>query len=218
VDLLVRGRYVAQPGFPSHQQDALWSGELRGIVPGTTGLVVTASPTPRDRKLRVVVLSPKGDPVPHATVYFQPAPPGRDARPPRTGKDGSVTLTELPASEIEVRVSFQIPKDFVPPQAATVVPDGQELVLRCREGVALMGVVVFADGTPAAGAHVNAFRDGVLLAGRADDAGRFRIFVPADGEGPIRLFAGHPGGADGKMRNGQVDVDSPAGEVRLELK
>jgi RNA polymerase sigma-70 factor (ECF subfamily) len=217
VDLLVRGRYVAQKGFPGHQHDALWSGELRGVTPGTTDLVVTARPTPRDRKVRVVVLTPDGKPLPGATVYFQPAPPDRVARPPLTEADGSVTLAELPASEVEIRVSFRSQKDFVPPKSATVLPDGQEVVLRCREGTPLSGVVVLSDGTPASGANVNVLRDGVLVAGRADDAGRFRILVPAEGEGPIRLFTSFPG-ADGKMKSGQVVVDSPEDEVRLELE
>ncbi|MHC4136984.1 MAG: sigma-70 family RNA polymerase sigma factor [Planctomycetota bacterium] len=217
VDVLVRGRYVSQKGLPGHQQDTLWSGELRGVAPGATGLTLVARPVPRDRKVRVVVLTPDGDPLPGVTVYFQPAPLDHAARPPVTGADGSVTLAELPASEIEIRVSFQSQKDFVPPKPATVVPESQEVVLRCREGILLSGVVVLAGGTPASGASVNALRDGILVVVRADDAGHFRVLVPVEGEGPLRLFTNYPG-PDGKTHSGHVHVDSPEDEVRLELR
>lgn len=217
LDLLVRGRYVPQKGMPGYQHDLLWSGELRGVVPGTSDLVITARPTPRDRNLRLVVLTPDGAPLPDAAVYFQPAPPERTARPPLTGKDGGVTLEELPAREIQIRVSFRSQQDFVPPELVTVMPDGQKVVLRCREGVALCGVVVLAGGTPAAGANVNAVRDGTQVSGRADGAGRFRVFVPAEDEGPIRVFTSYAG-TDGKTYVGSVLVDSPAKDVRLELK
>ena len=136
---------------------------------------------------------------------------------------GSPRMVTGPSEEVHVRVApgeaKGLPENVVRPHVARVVPEGQEVVLRFREGVFLTGKVLDAKGKAVMGAVVTLMtRDGAWSSGTAltDEGGRFRIAGVPGAE--HRLNAFHRS-RDGVMFAGALNAVVPEeGEVEVKLQ
>ncbi|MFI5401432.1 MAG: hypothetical protein ACHQ1G_00630 [Planctomycetota bacterium] len=177
---------------------------------GATGVEVRLRRLARDRALRVKVVFPDGSPAPGITVHA-------DKSRADTGDDGVATLTGLPAREVVVNALAPMDRaDVAVPAALKVVPTGQEVTLALRKALAVSGVVMMPDGTPAAHAFVMVQRaDRVTYAAEAAADGTFAVRVPADEAGPWTVYAA---ARDKKSRGEAKDVRTGDAGVRIELK
>lgn len=216
-DLVVTGKHVPfRGGGGGYIRDSGVEGELLGVAAGSRDVVLRAHRVQTTRTLLVHVLAPDGSPQQGARVPY-PSEPGQARRQPAlTDADGVAILTNLPAREITVSAHGGN-RRHVPPKVLTVVPNGQEVVLRFRMGIALPGLVVDTGGRPVSGVTILARGGGQLLCQTFSDArGRFELLVPSDEH--IDIDAWH------RVENGKNLVARRRGlragdvdELRLEL-
>lgn len=208
-------REVAQGTY--YDSDMPWRGELKGVSPGSEGLVMRLIAIPADRALVVRVVDPGGKPVAGVSVLLAPWPSNRQpTRAPATDRDGVVRFDGLVARE--TRVSVRLPSDstFAIPPPETVMPNGQTVEIALRRAVTLAGTVVNGDGKPVARAFLMLFDGDTMLASGSTAAnGRFALRVPADLGHPMKLRYGVPS----ERRWGDRDnVDPATGELTLVLE
>lgn len=197
------------------------AGRLDGVAAGTRGVVIRARRVAVDRTLRVQVVDPDGNGVAGARLVV-PEMAAQANREARTGDDGYLNLEALPAAPFDVAVQNARAwrAKWAAPHPVRVVPAGQEIVLRFRATVAVTGRVLLPDGSPYR--HlVELWRDRTFLASaRTDESGAFRVPVPADEPGPVRVqvrpwqFAPHR-----DLATAEVDGVEPGGpEVVIRLR
>ncbi len=177
-------------------------GERKDVLAGTQDLILEARRVPLDRTLRVRVVTPDGTGVPDMQIVPLDARGWRPAEGAQaTDASGTLELAALPAAEFVVRLWSDPPAPWAPPKQLDlkVVPNGQEIVFRFREGKPIRGVVRKPDGTGAR-AGVRAWRgeESVAFARCADD-GTFVLHVPAEEPEPVRLVAYGDEGPEGEL-------------------
>ena len=168
-------------------------GRLEGVNGGDTGLVIHARSLPQDRSLDVLVLMPDGLPVPGAPVsaHLYSAQQPLPLRP--SSRSGRAFFERLQAAQYALAAELPTGHPgrtaWVPPNE-TVTPQGQEVVLRFREGDRVAGRIVDAAGTPIAGATVEIYAGRQRLASHVSgNDGRFAFAVSPDATQPLYLFA-----------------------------
>ncbi len=168
---------------PSHQ-DAGLVARADDVRPGAD-VLLRCSPLHTERSVTILVVSPEGLPVPDAGVYVQRGTAWSQRY--STDATGHAVIERLPEWEIQVYVSQPAEADFLPPPAATVVPNGQVLRLVCRPASLITGTVVGRDGSPLP-YSVNATRAGERVAvARMQPRGRFVVLLPIGETEPVRL-------------------------------
>jgi hypothetical protein len=135
---------------------------------------------PAFRKLVVRVTDPAGKPLAGVEVY---AFWEEDCDWTTTDAGGRAVLDQIKAEVVDLSTELNAPGN-VPLRPGTYVtgvrPEGQEVVVVMEEGTTLSGVVLGADGKPAAKARVSASCEAREDAGQwdeADEAGRFLLRV-----------------------------------------
>jgi protocatechuate 3,4-dioxygenase beta subunit len=161
-----------------------WTGRLEGVPGGATGVELRVRRVEQNRSLRVKVVYPDGAPAADIMVYA-----GRNRA--TTDAGGIAEFTGLTASEIGVGASRPKERDdLLWPKARNLVPNGQEVTLTLRTTLAIFGVVLMPDGTPAVGASVKIREEGRTRYGaRTDTQGKFTASVAADEPGPWTVSA-----------------------------
>ncbi len=211
VDLVIAGQFVKSGHgtslSPTH------TGRLDRVAAGSKDVTLVAAPIASDRALRVRVLTPDGKPVESARVYFTPAPPNRTFRAYETNAEGWVDLDELPATTISVGAFLHRGTEFVSPQPAALVPNGQVVTLRCRRGVLIDGKVTLPDGTGAEGARVTVQCEKQFYTAVCDADGKFQMTVP-DAECKIAAHLM----VEGTVRFHAIPRDLRPGAKHVELK
>jgi hypothetical protein len=140
------------------------------------------------------VLAPDGTPLKGAQVYARTATgvlvPGANVL---ADASGSASLHGLPDGDIGVwakTVKHPGAEDWIEPSAFPLLPEGQNVTLRFRDGLRVRGRVVGAEGQPVAEAFVSAYRKSDLLRTAQTDAeGAFSLLVARDAEMPLKLIA-----------------------------
>ena len=216
VDLRLTGRKKPMSaGFTS--ESVAYSGELRGVRDGSAGVELHCIAVPADGTLTVRVLTPDGEPLKGVQVSVQGHADG--PRNVHTAGDGRAHFENLLQRELTVGVLWRTDlarsADFVQPKQETAVPNGQEIVMRCRSGFALHGIATLLDGKPAAGGSV------VVIVGKQTYMsitgvdGRFRILIAEDEAGESVRVSGflrsgkdlYQGNVEGVMpRDGEVEI------------
>jgi protocatechuate 3,4-dioxygenase beta subunit len=152
---------------------------LRGVKPGTTGLVVTVLDGGR---ISGRVVDASGAPVP-AGVGVQANGKGLGSWPPEPGAssftttdaDGRFTLTGLADTAYSVGAGGH-PSDFVrASNPQQVAPGSADVEIRVERGAAIAGRLVDAKGVALKGGVVEARQEHVLLPVSLDDQGRFSM-------------------------------------------
>ncbi len=177
------------------EKDVGLSARTTGAKAGTD-VVLRCERIAMGRSLRVRVVSPGGDPVPDAVVDV--SGPHRSSRA-TTDAEGRAVFTDLAARPAEVEAATET--DWIGPVPLEVVPADQEVVLRCRRGVPLTGVVVDADGTSIS-ACVDVWEGNAFIGSTHAPEGRFELTVP-EGAGPFRVVA-------------RIDYEDPPREVEVD--
>jgi len=204
-------------------------GELRGVRAGTEELVVRARRLPLDREIHVRVLDPDGRPVGRIRVGATDV--WRNSYGSgQTDETGSAQLTRLP--HIELTVSAVLASEisskgysepaaklpWAPPVPQRVPPDSRDVVLVFREALTVSGVVVQADGTPAARCHVTAYEAGRRLESvDTGQDGRFELSVPREVREHLRLTAWLKVGVGAWVTAESNDVWPGQANLRLRL-
>jgi RNA polymerase sigma-70 factor (ECF subfamily) len=139
------------------------------------------------RTLKVRVVDLEGRPIPKMPVLI-PNPKNRTY--PVTDEDGRLTVEDLLAEEITLSVSLPtlivggpppIPAGTVLPAPVKVVPNGQEITLQLRKGVAVTGIVYGSDGRPVEKARVDIQTADLNLASDLTGPdGRFKVWIAPD--------------------------------------
>jgi protocatechuate 3,4-dioxygenase beta subunit len=163
-----------------------------------------------DRTLRVRVVEPDGAPAAGVLVLA-----GR-ART-KTDSDGVAEFTGLPNTSIGVNAHSPPSRtDRVHPNALTLVPAGQEVMLAFRAAATISGVVLMPDGTPAVGANIEIRQSNRLRYHyHSDHQGSFTAAVAADEPGPWTVHAELRGkGLKGRAK----EVCTGAAGLRIQLK
>jgi len=198
VDLVFAGA-VQEGGVIAHE----WKGVLRGVSAGARDQVLRLRELEK-RPLIVRVVDPDGNPVAGLSVHCMPPAPRQPYA--ATGGDGRAVFEALPRRKCTIRVlgSSRPAGEFVPPESVEVVPDGQEITLKCLPGRSIRGRV---NVEARAGVRVQQDVDGKLChLGYADSEpdGSFRVGVPASaGNGPFVVEARVR--SRGKMLSGRVE-------------
>ncbi|MHC4956284.1 MAG: carboxypeptidase regulatory-like domain-containing protein, partial [Planctomycetota bacterium] len=217
-DLVFKG--FGRKGERSVDLNSPYVGVLRAVTPGATGVTMRLRGIDSDRSLTVRVLTPDGRPMKGIRIFTQQA-----NRFFVTDEDGRYTFTGLLAREATVQA---FPDDrnaagLVPPVAAVVVPEGQEIEMRFRKGTPLLGSV--SPGPGEQGHIYVVLYDGkrAIATANCDKEGRFELLLALDaGNGPFRIQAIESRSRTGsgtKRRNGEIDgvtLDGP--EPRIELR
>jgi hypothetical protein len=195
--------------------DEDFEGALDGVAAGTSGVVLRARRVPKDRTLSVVVVDPDGSPLPGAfvAVALRVVVQMRNA-----DADGRCRLEGLPGRELSV-AAWSLGGDVhATSRPVSMVPNGQEIVVRLRRANPVRVVLVDASGAAVSvrGVYVSARAGGSSGAwARSDESGRLVLSIPADEPGLWRLEARED--PDGTVL-GADDVSVPtAREVRLPI-
>jgi hypothetical protein len=160
----------------------LLEGELRGLRPDATDVVLQTRVVPLDREMTVVVLEPDGRPAAGAEVEAWIAP-GRSAPRVVTGLNGRAYLKGLPAAPVSIHATLAADHphrtDWIAASVASASVDAGEIELTFTEGRRVAGVVRSPDGRPLAGASIWVYRSQEVFAQlTSDDAGRFAFAAP----------------------------------------
>jgi len=206
----VRGKRSLDSNMP-------YAGKLEGVAAGSKGLVLRLRPLADDRTVTVRVVDPDGKPMPRMRVF---TPSHR--RFVETDADGRVTLKDMLARPTKVHVfpDARNAPGLVPPAGVEIVPNGQEIEIRFRKGVALRGIVVRRQGSK--GNIFVVVSSGKTTVGTAncDDDGRFEVFLDPDvGDGPFRIRAVEAARRDPRAPLNEIEgvmLDGP--EPRIEMK
>lgn len=197
-----------------------YAGSLVGVRAGSTDLVLRAARAPADRRLRVVVLDPEGRPAVGVTVTPPPEWMGRVAAGPETDAAGVVEWLDLIARPASFSV-WPGPASagagrWLWESVGPVVPDGQTVTVRLREGVRVSGIVLRPDGTPVRRANVLARRGEETVGGaQSGEDGRFSILLDPTRHLPFDLRASDP--EDARSEATLPDLRAGAEDVTLRL-
>ena len=196
-------------------------GRFDGVTAPATGIAIRLHEAERDRSLAVRVLDLDGKPVAGMKVLVIGAAGRREGV---TDADGRTRFDGLEAVEVEVLVLADrpgaLPAGSLVPEPARAVPGEAEVVLRCRAGVPVDGVVFDPEGNPRPGTRVwlahATVQPGMPLGETAttDDRGRFRL-TGLDGV-PQRIVATW---FDGQVKaySGDATVTPPRGDVEVRI-
>ncbi len=160
----------------------LLQGELRGVLPGATDVVMRTRVVPLDRDLTVLVLSPDGRPEPGAEVEAWLAP-GHAAPRVVASRTGRAYLTGLPGTPVAIHATLPADHphraDWIAASVASATADAEVVELRFTEGRRVAGVVRDPDGRPLKGANITVYRAQRPFARLTSDAdGRFEFPAP----------------------------------------
>jgi hypothetical protein len=191
-----------------------WTGTVRGVAAGTSGLVVQGRRLP---PLTGIVLLPDGSRA-GAGVQVQAKAVGisADRRPGTavhvsTDAQGRFSIPKL--ADFRYVVTARATSDYAPARAPGTVRPGDEVQLDLRPAERLSGRVIRANSLPAAKSTVWVVPEDAAFAGwpmKTDDDGRFALeTLPA---GRVRLMVDT---LDGAVEVGRATV--PAEEVVLTL-
>ena len=209
-DELAAGEYEVVLRRDSHQVTAnhavsLQSGERRGGIKLTVPTGLTLEGRVRDHE---------GNSVVGVYVSIEPTAPGLSDCDVRSDKDGRFAAHGIVPGRYRIQL-WPRPNDTDPPAEKFFVhtvfedqrADGHALELVIEDGVWLKGVVVEADGTPAAGVLVSAHEEHSEFgqSGLTDAQGRFRLGVEHDK--PLLVEAKRTTGQAGLGRSLPSDDD-----------
>jgi hypothetical protein len=176
-------------------------GAARGVVPAAGEVVVVVRPLPTDRSLVVVVAAPDGSPSRGATVVLGTAVGAlRTASTDDLGRARFERLTpqtwsgsvDPPPARGEGD-GGAASSSWIPQRIEPRVPDGSEVAVRFRAGLAVEGSVVDEEGRPVL-AQVQAMADATtpapgLAAAVPGKPGAFRLLVDPDLARPVTIRA-----------------------------
>jgi len=192
-------------------------GGLHGVAAGQTGVALRLKEIPKDGTLVVVVLDPDGSPFMGRDVWCVY---GNERSPAvRTDERGRARFDGLPRTKCSIVVVLT-PEDresLVPARAQPVVPDGQEVTLRLRNGVACMGVVKPPQRAYVMFRKVEGEKRRWVGPVQTGNDGRFRALLPADeGNGPYEVTAYALADVSQRAMVKGVTLDGP--DLVIELK
>jgi hypothetical protein len=198
-----------------------YEGTLHGVSAGADGLVLQVRGVSPEGSLEVLVLDPDGKPVAGVELRLS-VPVAADARGSghaTTDDQGRARLTGLPVEELVLSAYGRPGARLAPPAPSRVVPRGQEIVLRCRPGVALSGVVLLPDGKPLVGSVRVTLTEGdvTLDAMQSGEGGRFALVAPMEPAAAVRLSCFATTDA-GKHLSCVAEVRPGQQEIELQLK
>ncbi|MCE9634512.1 MAG: sigma-70 family RNA polymerase sigma factor [Planctomycetes bacterium] len=200
----------------------LLQGELRGIRPDATDVVLQTRIVPLDRELTVIVLNPDGRPEAGAEVEASIAP-GRSTKRVVAGPTGRAYLEGLPATPVTIYATLPADHphraDWIAASVASARADAGEVELMFTEGRRVAGVVRSPDGRPLKGASVWVYRSQHVFAQlMSDDDGRFAFPAPFAESKSLYLLAWKQP-ADGVQWEARLDgIPDSAAELELTLK
>jgi len=190
-----------------------------GVRAGDHDLVLAVRTHPRDRKLRVRAVAPDGTAAARAVIRVRQCETGCWAAC-YADAAGIAEFDHLPASEVAVRIhSWEVDgaaSEWLPADEIRLLPDGQEIVIRLRQGTRLLGTVLRPDGQPCPVARVTASRGGESVI-HVDAGGRFSLLIDPDDPTPLDLEA-WAGVGHGQLFAKVTGVDPRAGEIVLRLQ
>jgi RNA polymerase sigma-70 factor (ECF subfamily) len=185
---------VLQQVFPNRDDLPQLAGEVRGVAPGTQGVVFATRACVHDRTLRVRVEDPEGSPVAGVLVMAL-AQGARQFDRAVTDAAGVAALEKLADAQTFLHVDMAAQGQYAwtarwaRARGMSVFPEGQEVTMRLLAAVHLRGKVLDADGKPAAGAYVDALAEGFAANGKSSETGEFDLLVPADETGGFQIMA-----------------------------
>ncbi|MEW6745318.1 MAG: hypothetical protein AB1486_21410 [Planctomycetota bacterium] len=138
-----------------------------------------------------------------------------------TDAAGKALFENLPDVELLVAAALprhtELPPTIIVPSPLTVRPAGQQVALRCRQGVAIKGIALDAQGQPLAHAGVDVWTvSGEYFRGRADAFGRFAVAVPPGEKCSLGLRPRRGAAPDASTVVAR-DVTPEDGEITLRL-
>ncbi len=177
VDLVVDGTQTEETAAGTRTRETGFRGSVSGVIGPAEGveIVLSHEAIVRDRTLVVVVQDSAGAPVPGFEVTAHVTPKSVRAR---TDAQGRARLEGLPNHRVHLwlsdGISLERPRPLdIPPPGFDVVPDGQEIVVKYRAGVAIRGRVVDSSGRPLRLGFVRVSAEGRSYSLRCDADGRF---------------------------------------------
>jgi RNA polymerase sigma-70 factor (ECF subfamily) len=217
VDLELLGTRMEDVGSGFISKMAFLRGGLRNVSAGDEGLVLRAETVAMTATATVVVTDPEGRPLANAMVYVTRAGEELVTVAP-TGTEGRITLEGLPDVELEfaaARAPAAEAEDWAVPARIDAVPRAQTITLRYRPAAHVRGLVVDADGLPAAGIRLVADYGESAYHMTTDSEGRFDACVPSTvDEVTLRLHRPDKPGA----RSGAVLARPGDSNVRLRIE
>jgi protocatechuate 3,4-dioxygenase beta subunit len=182
VALTLEGRDQMMEGLGSPADRPIYTGRADDVTPGAADVVLRAVPLARDGSLTVMVVDPDGAPFANVNVHVNLAR-GENVSDRVTDADGRAAFTGLPRAELRVgTLHFEAPPphEWIEPEPVTLSPEGQTVTLVYRKSEPISGIVVDADGNPAAGARVTGSYGETEHSATTDAQGRFRMPVAVD--------------------------------------
>jgi hypothetical protein len=150
---------------------------LAGVVAPAKDLVLRTTEVVFERSLRVLVLTPDGQPVAGAAVVV--STPGFTFPRQTTDAQGRSSIDKLPDDLVSVTASPSGSQAgaTILSKAIRVLPQGQELTVSLRAGVPLRGRVMTPTGDPVNQAMLTASGERELFSAKSDAQGRFVLMV-----------------------------------------
>jgi hypothetical protein len=195
--------------------DSLLQARTEHVTSTVSEVVLHCRRVETGRSTTIRLLAADGAPVADVPIVLAISGYGA-GRKSTTDAGGRARFDDLPAHEFRVAAVRQ---GSLRPPPTTVVPAGQEVVLRLPAAVAVTGTVVWAGGEPAKGALLMEMAQGdtvPILMVKADEAGRFSVQVPIDDPRALTLKA--TAAREGTRGSGECPITPQDRDLRVELK
>lgn len=199
VSIVFNGTVFSGLGDEFKMTDALLEARQDGVTAQSGEVVLRCRRVETGKSATVRVLAADGSPM--AGVDVAVAGGGANfRRMAKTDADGRARLDDLPGRALRASAWGRL--DAIFPDAVTFSPNGQEVVLKCPQGVTVTGSAVWSNGGAVEGASaIASWGSSGNFFTTVDRDGRFTVQVPAGEPGPFRL---------------QIDARNGAGFVRAE--
>jgi len=175
LDVPGSGQRTVSPGGAQQGVDFGVEGRVAGVRAGDEGLILRVAP--RTRTLRVRVTLPDGSPV--AQTWVQVRAEGWTGQGVMTGEDGWAALEKLPNRRITVEGRpLQLGSAQLLETQVEVLPEGQEISLRLRQGALLLGQLTDDRGLGVSGVEIAVRAGDRRLSGdRTTADGKFSLLL-----------------------------------------
>jgi len=175
---------ISLPDTQSGDARTPFRGELKGVTPPAEGLTLQARRVSESQRLTVVVLDETGAPVTDASLILSSGPKHLSKLVDGAGRAEFEGLT-ADSAYVMLQRNFKIEPphrawaEAAVPSPLTVVPEGQEVVMRFRKGVEIRGRLLDEKGAPLPRQGMAAsMEDFAAVWFTTDDEGRFRFLAP----------------------------------------